>query len=356
MKHDLEGHLARLRELPFVRGVRVEAEPGATTGRGADARIVLETPDGTFRLRVERKRTHLTPELIQDFLTVRRKGIDAHRGRGGKVGARAHDDEWILLARYVPRPLARELVAAGANYLDLEGNCQLRLGERFVALVEGRIPERRGPEGRGLRAPGYQVLFAILARPEILNEGIVRIGGLAGVGKTTVAETLDKLKHDGLLAEVGGKRRLVKPREVLDRWLAGYANAVRPRLLIGRFRTQDADPGQLERRIEQTLGDETGWAWGGGAAAMRLTKHYRGETTILHVARQVPDLPRRLRALRHADGPLVILGAPGPIAFEGALERTIHPLLVYTELLNTGDDRARETALEVRERYLEHLA
>ena len=355
MQHDLEGHLARLRELPFVRGVRVE-KPRVVGDPRADAGIVVQTPEGDYPLLVERKRTHLTRAVIENYLTTRRTAPDTRRRRGPGPRANARWGPWILLARYVPRELGRELTAGGANYLDLEGNCHLRLGERYFVHVEGRIAERKNAEGRGLRAPGYQVLFAILANPELLNEGIVNIGKLAGVGKTTVAETLVKLKHEGLVGEVGGRRRLVNPRDVLDRWLAGYANAVRPKLLVGRYRTQDADPGQLERRIEQTLGKEMDWAWGGGAAAMRLTKHYRGETTILHVARKTPDLPKRLRALRDADGPLLILEVPGPIAFEGALERTVHPLLVYTELLNTGDDRARETALEVRERYLEHLA
>jgi hypothetical protein len=30
----------------------------------------------------------------------------------------------------------------------------------------------------------------------------------------------------------------------------------------------------------------------------------------------------------------------------------VHPLLVYSELILTGDDRAREAATEVRERFL----
>lgn len=347
MRHDLEAHLARLRELPFVRGVRVE-KPRVEDGPRADAAIVVETPEGDYPLLVERKRTHLTRAVIENYLTVRRATPGTR--------AIARREPWILLARYVPRQLGRDLAAVGANFLDREGNCHLNLGERYFVHVEGRIAERKVGEGRGLRAPGYQVLFAILANPDLINEGIVRIGELAGVGKTTVAETLAKLNQDGLVGEVGGRRRLVKPKEILDRWLVGYANAVRPKLLVGRYRTQDADPGQLERRIEQTLGKEMDWAWGGGAAAMRLTKHYRGETTILHVARETPDLPKRLRALRDADGPLLILEVPGPIAFQGRLERTVHPLLVYTELLNAGHDRARETALEIRERYLEHLA
>jgi hypothetical protein len=64
------------------------------------------------------------------------------------------------------------------------------------------------------------------------------------------------------------------------------------------------------------------------------------------------DLQKRLKALPHREGRLTILGVPGPLAFRGQAPRTVHPLLVYTELILTGDDRAREAATELRERFL----
>ena len=74
----------------------------------------------------------------------------------------------------------------------------------------------------------------------------------------------------------------------------------------------------------------------------------------------IPSLPFRdaattLTATRVADDPLILLNAPGPVAFEGAAPRTVAPLLVYTELLLAADRRAREAAVEVGRRYLKAL-
>jgi hypothetical protein len=147
-----------------------------------------------------------------------------------------------------------------------------------------------------------------------------------------------------------------KPRRILDRWLRGYETQVRPRLLIGRYKTQDRDPDALEQRVEKELRDVLGWAWGGGAAAYRLTRYYRGPETIMHLQ---PDpgtgVVKRLRALRANDGPLILMRAPGPIAFEGSQPRTVNPLLVYAELLFADDKRAREAADMVQKKYLGHL-
>jgi hypothetical protein len=62
-----------------------------------------------------------------------------------------------------------------------------------------------------------------------------------------------------------------------------------------------------------------------------------------------------LRALRATDGPLILMRAPGAIAFEGELPRTVNPLLVYAELLFADDKRAREAADLVQKKYLGHL-
>ena len=113
-----------------------------------------------------------------------------------------------------------------------------------------------------------------------------------------------------------------------------------------------ADPDELERRIEEVLGTQEPWVWGGGAAAIRLTQFYRGPETVLHVPRWRAEFPKQLKALKAHDGPLVVLRPLGQLALEGAAPRTAHPLMVYTELLTTGDPRAREAAAEIQRTYL----
>jgi hypothetical protein len=161
-----------------------------------------------------------------------------------------------------------------------------------------------------------------------------------------------RLTEEGLVGTGLNGRRLLQRQIVLDRWLAGYTTVVRPRLLIGRYRTDDSDPIALERKIENTLRRDMTWGWGGGAAAMRLTHHFRGTDTVLHLAAPISDLPRRLRALPARDGPLIVIRTPGPIALEGVEAGTVHPLLVYTELLATGQSRALEAAATIWDRYL----
>lgn len=339
-RQEFASYLARLREIPFVRATRIRGLEATRGKTRPDGLLVVKTPEGEHELSVELKRTFLTYTTVAGVL-AQMAAIDA--------------EPWILFAPYVPRPLGQYLAKHGVNYVDLEGNCRLVLGKRYVAHVEGRTQQRSAGEHRGLRVPGYQVLFTILAEPKFLNATVRQLAEAAGTSKTAAAETLRRLQAEGLLGEAKAGRFLLETKGLLDRWLAGYSTNVRPRLLIGTYRTAEPDPKALERRLESVLGDKPRWAYGGGAAAIRLLRHYRGERTVVHLQAAAPDLRKQLGAFRADDGPLVLIRAPGEVAFKGVKTRTVHPLLIYTELLAAGDPRSREAAVEIRERFLEHL-
>ena len=315
-----EPYLARLRELPGIAGARLlEGKLHLRTRAGAHA-LPYEIRPALHRLGAQR--------LLDQ------------KGRG------------LVLTPFIPPAPAQLLAEAGLQYLDLAGNCHLALGTACLIHVEGKRPDPGVRRGRGLGAAGYQTLFAILARPELLNLPVRQFAQEAGIPKTVVGDTLRRLLADGVIGRKRRGERVLAQREALmARWLAGYENHLRPRLLFGRYRPAERNPLELEKRLEGALG-EAAWAWGGAAGAFRLTRYYRGEITVVHLPRLPADAPQRFRALPDPEGPLILLGFPGRPALEGPVPRVAHPLLVYTELLHAGDDRAREAAALVREKYL----
>jgi hypothetical protein len=337
-----EPYLTRLRALPFVRRAEIRRD---TAGRGQEegrtgTSLVLKTPGGRREHLVLHVRTHLT-QAVADGILAR---MEASTQKG-----------WILFAPYVGRGMARHLRELDVDYVDRAGNCRLHAGRDHIAVIEGRKPRPTPPRGRGMGAAGTQVLFAILAKPGLLDEPLRTLAQGAGANKTTVAHTIARLQEEGILGAGSRGRVLLEPRVLLDMWLAGYTSILRPHLRLGRYQTQSLEPSALEARIERALGDEFPWAWGGGAGGYRLTSGYRGDLTVLHIAGPPADLPRRLGALRAKDGPLVILKTRGDIAFEGVVRGTVHPLLIYTELLTAGSPQARSAAQEILEGYLEWL-
>jgi hypothetical protein len=329
-------YLENLLSLPFLRNATLQTEPHRKGARG-DAMIELTTPRGRRRLSVEEKGSHLSQALVND------------------VVARASSSATmplILFAPYVSPEMATLLVSHKINFVDRVGNCHLDLGGTYVAHVEGRKLRQSSDAPGGMRAPGFRLIFAVLVEPDLLNASARELARASGVSLGTASNVLRRLEHERIVVRTKSKRHLVRRDDLVERWIAGYAETLRPQLLAGRFQTPDKDPPTLEDRVAALLGPDETWAWGGAAAAFRLTKHYRSDETVLHVERASSDLPKRLKAIPHSEGRLILLDIPGPLAFRGQVPHTVHPLLIYTELVLTGSDRARETASELRERFL----
>jgi hypothetical protein len=254
----------------------------------------------------------------------------------------------VVFAPYVPAAIGRHLSEQGVGYVDVVGNCHLETkAGGLLVHVEGRKAVRSASAPGGGRLASYQLIFSILAQPELLKAPLRRIASAAGVGKSAVGDQLKRLTQEGIV----GNGHILRRRDLLNRWLSAYPDVVRPAWLHGRYRARTSDPKGLEREIAQAWGERL-WAFGAGAAAWCMNGHYRGEGTVIHVGKVPTDELGRLRALRDNDGPLTILVTPGTIAYAGLEPHLAHPLLVFTEMITSFDPRMREAAGELSERFL----
>jgi hypothetical protein len=323
--------VAVLRRYPFIR--RIETKSPSSSHE--DGRVVLHTARGNAEYRVE-ARAAIPGYGVLEALVAR----SAKRG-----------PKWLLLGPYISSALGARLVDAGIDYLDAAGNCHLDVDPLFFVHVEGHRPNPESDARKRGRTAGHQVLFVLAAKPELASLPVRRLAALAGAGKTQTATVLDRLDEQGVIVASSGGRRVLKPERLVERWLGVYPD-VRRRWIRGRFRPSTSDIPRLEATIETAL-EGTRWAWGGGAAAARLIKLYRGPDTVIHVARPVADIGKRMRALPDASGTVTVLATPIPFAFDGVRPHVPHPLLVYSELVAAGDERAADAAGRIREQYLE---
>jgi hypothetical protein len=169
--------------------------------------------------------------------------------------------------------------------------------------------------------------------------------------RAAVGKLIQRLDAEGFIGQSKSGRHLLNRRELIDRFVHGYSQVLRPTLLVGKFETQERDPEEFERRVEALLGDRVRWAWSGLPAAYRLVPHYRGETSAL-VLEEPENISRELKLMPSKVGRVSLLRPAGPLTFEGAAPRTVHPLLVYAELLASPHERTAEEAAQLRDKLL----
>ena len=334
------GHLdPYLGILESVRGVRrVDLVPEGRALLPVDARLTIQTDAGKkVTLLAEEFRSHLSHDIV-DHVIAR-----AARIRG----------PLLILAPHIGSGIASKVADAGLNYLDRHGNCHIAVGS-FYVHIEGRTAPAQSSAEKGMRSPAFQVLFTYLASPDLLDAPVRTVAESAGVSRQPPSDMRQRLLEEGYIFKSTKGYRWVERRrdDALNLWLRGYQATVRPSLVWGTFRTK-SNPGELEDRIASTfpsigIGD---YRWGGTTAAYRFTGHYRGPKTTVHVHSAPADLGQRLRGLPDPNGNLIVMDSFGTINWPPDTD-TVHPLLVYSEMLRDGDERAREAAEGLFEKHI----
>ena len=339
----LAPYLAHLKELPFIRDIRVSAGKIVDSDHRFDAKVEVRTPEGRSLFLVEHKRSHLSQEMVERMLHIR-----------------AVVPSVLLFCPSVGHELAERFGREGLNFVDLAGNCHVRIGDRYLAHVEGRRADAKPQSERGLRAQSYRVLFAMLVQPDLTTATARAIAQAAGgVSPQTAIDTRARFVERGILLDTS-RGPAWAPRgwkDALDLFIQGFTTTLAPQLAIGRYRAMQRDPAALEAELQMRLAalGDVEWRWGGGAASARMTGYFRGDQTVLYVKEARHGLAKLLQLRPDREGPVRLATAPGPLAFESSVQDCVHPLLAYVDLLAEGDERARDGAAEIYRRYLAPL-
>ena len=262
---------------------------------------------------------------------------------------RAYGGIPLLVTDHVTPPLADALRVQGVEFIDAAGNAFLNRPPLLV-FVKGQRRTDEGlalERGRAFQATGLQVLFALLARPELVARPYREIAPAAGVAHGTVGWVMAELPGLGYLAKVGGRRRLINGERLLDRWTEAYARTLRPKLLLGRFR---GDMAALQARTAQWPGD---LLIGGELAAARLTRHLRPGTATFYAQAIDPRVLLKLVLKADAEGNIDFRRRFWE--FPGEDAHLAPTLLTYADLLAIGDARCLETAQLLRGQLLARL-
>lgn len=265
----------------------------------------------------------------------------------------------ILCTEYARKTAAAVLLEGEINYVDTVGNMYLNLKDGPYVYIAGEKPLTLGEKegGRLFLPTGLRVLYLLLQVPGAINWPYREIAKETGVARGSVGWVFQELRDNNYVRPVGPNHlALIERRKLIDRWVTGYAEKLRPKLVKGRFRAQEKD---LEIFVDtaKKVFEEKGvhWQATGTFAADLLTHHYRGETLTLFVENWGINLEQAFRWLPDPKGPITILEPFGHhIQNDNATAIPITtPLVIYAELLAIGGDRAIETAGILYRKYIE---
>lgn len=261
----------------------------------------------------------------------------------------------VVILDQITAEMAEECRKNSIQFMDTVGNGYINQPPIYV-FIKGNKRKRitKAPAvNRVFKQTGLRVLYALLCNPGMENETYRTIAAKTDVALGMVNWVFKDLKELGFLLETGTGRnknvRLLHKEKLLDRWITAYAEQLRPKLLLGRYRGAEGWWQNAQLNPEQAL-------WGGEPAAAKLTNYLKPQEITVYLDKDNPAavlIPNRLKKDPVGDVELVArFWQPKTVAPHGGI---VHPVLVYADLMATGNQRNIETARMIYDEYIVQL-
>jgi len=258
----------------------------------------------------------------------------------------------LLITKYVNPQMAEQLRQEGLEFIDTAGNAFINQPPMYI-FVKGNRPleiPKHAPLKRAFKPAGLRIIYTFLCNPGIVGKTYREIAAATGVALGTVNWIMKELKELGFLMDMGKRGyKLIQKENLLRRWVTAYPEQLMPKQMLGRYRGEQ-DWWQ-QKRLDPKIAQ-----WGGEVAAARLTQYLKPEfITIYTEAHQLNKLLIENRLKRDTAGDVEILARFWILAGQWEYDDLVHPILVYADLLATGNQRNIETAKMIYEQYIIQL-
>ncbi len=263
----------------------------------------------------------------------------------------------LLVTHYVTPPLAETLKDMDVPFIDTAGNIYLRTTDTFIYVVGRKEIKRPQLDTvRAFRAKGLQVIFALLCIPELVKAPYREIADKAGVALGTVTNVVKDLERLGYLYRSKKKGLVLEnTQKLIEQWVDAYPRELRPHLKPQRFTVEQTD---WWDKTDFDYWENNNLWLGGEPAAAVLTRYIHPEHITVYGRPDYKKLAQLLHLARDDNGQFELLEPFWNFEIVGtdnAKYRLCPPLLVYADLLATGNARQLDAAEIIMVNYLAKL-
>ncbi len=259
-----------------------------------------------------------------------------------------HQTPFLLITPYVNPVLAKELKQQEIQFMDTAGNAYINQTPLYIYIQGNKLPNLPNTTTRRLFKPaGLKVLFALLTVPELVNKPYREIAKTAQVSLGTLTWVMNDLVELGYLIDLGKKgKKLINMQRLVEKWCSEYNQTLKPRLIIDRFNGP-------ENWWQQLNPVQHNAQWGGEVAAALLTQYLKPVNTLLYLNdMNYSKIIQQNHLYQDKNGNTLFIQYPINIQ---PVDKTVHPLLIYADLLDTTDPRSMETAKVIYDQYIVQL-
>jgi hypothetical protein len=256
----------------------------------------------------------------------------------------------IVIGEYIFPKIKEELRKQNIGYLETNGNVFMANKDLLLWLdTKKPIPTETDTKGRAFTKTGLKLVFQFLLDENIVNLTYREIADRTGVGFGNINFIIKDLKEQGFLININKDTYLLtKKKELLNKWIEAYKVKLKPTLLIGTFRFLKNEDFLNWKNIR--LRNMETW-WGGEPAGDQLTNFLKPAELTLYTIEKKQDIIKHYRLLPDDKGNVKVFQKFW--MYDDVNIDVVPPLLVYADLITTGDRRCMETAQKIYDDLLQ---
>ena len=258
----------------------------------------------------------------------------------------------LLIAENISPGLREELRHQNIAYLDGAGNACIKSDNYFVFIEDRKKSADTKPAPKKVfTRTGLKVVFLFLLDENLVNGTHRQIANEAEIALGNIPLIMEGMRQSGCLLKIKQNQfKLTKKKGLFQRWMVGYEEKLKPTLHLGDYRFTKAYNLFNWRKIEL---DAARTLWGGEPAADILTGFLKPELLTIYTEENRADLMKNYHLVPDKSGYIQVYKKFWRRHFND--RGTVPPLLVYTDLVNSGNARNIEAAKMIHEQSLKHL-
>jgi len=202
---------------------------------------------------------------------------------------------------------------------------------------------------RAFTKTGLKMVFFLMLHEDAINMPQRLLAHATGVALGNIKNVITGLEEAGYVLQTGKKRQVLQnKRALLDRWIAGYGETLKPSLHIGNYKLMPGHPLQ-ELRNDIIKPGKT--VWGGEPAGEWLTDYLRPKILTIYTLEKRNQAMVKWKLVPAEKGEIRLYEKFwNDWPTEG--KQYAPELLVYADLILTGDPRCIETAEMIYKKHL----
>lgn len=347
----LQKCLQKLEELPQIE-TTTTIEP-FVENTIADGLLTIYTPHNKFKYIFEIK-SPIALETIDS--TTNYLNYEKRKS--------SNDQRTLLITDALSETVVNFLLEKNIEFIDTTGNIYLNNSSLYILIRSSSTQTKKLPSTSTITNSTLKVAYAILQDPIILEYPTSElIANAAGVDWKTVESSLENLYQlNYLQRQRNEKYRIKSYTKLLEIWELGYIENLRSELLIGTFSSKEnIDFNDISNQVlaitqNQKIIIGRKIIIGGELGAAIVTGYLKPISMIIHIPEEenYRVITTMLRLKPDPKGNISIFkqfGNKNKHKYPSS-EPVADPLLIHAELYLHPDERLKETAKHLYEKYI----